>query len=170
MSCYGYEEDPNYTCISHNTIYKWKNYEIKREIATFKYIPFYHIINSRQSCDSGYTKCGKINDKDYLCLEKNSKYGCPINKIIVDDNEEPPSDNLKYITQKIGDKYIHFTNENVNKYIYTNLYVYSDYERNYSSSLGFLDNDTFEQFIYYNPYIYDGVFNIYSSGGKKTKR
>jgi hypothetical protein len=165
MSCIHYREnsDPNYKCITHNKIYKWKDYEIKKEMANFKYIPYYHIINSGQSCEPGYDKCGKINDRDYLCLEKNDDYGCPINKIVVNKEENQPSDNFNYKTQKIGDKYIHFTNDNVNGYIYTSLYVDSDYKRNSSSSLELLDSDEFKQFLSYNPYIYNGDFNRYSN-------
>ena len=166
-SSYSYynTKDPNYQCITHNIIYKWRNSEIKKDINNYKYIPLIHIIKKGQNCESGYKQCGRVNNKDYLCLDDEND--CPINKIVVDEESTPPKD-FNYQTKKIGDRYIHYTNENIDNFMYLDLYVDSDARKNNSQSLLVeIDRDDLANFIKYNPYIYNGEYNIHSKK-KKT--
>ena len=156
--------DKNYKCINHNIIYKWKNTYIKKEKTYYEFIPLEHIINKGKQCPEGYKQCGKLNSKDYLCLDED--YGCPINDIVVDGNSSPPS-GYNYKTKILGDKFIHFTNENINGFMYRDLYVYTDVKKNSSKFLELIDTDTFPNFYKDNPYIYDGDYNKYSNN-KKT--
>ena len=158
--------DPNNKCITHNIIDKWRNFQIKKDIINYEFIPITHIINKGQECPSGYSQCGKLNSKDYLCLDED--YGCPINKIIVDENSEPPID-FNYQTEKIGDKYIHFTKENKMGFMYLDLSVDSDARRNNTyKNIEVIDTDTLANLFKYNPYIYNGEYNIYSNSKKKV--
>lgn len=169
MNCQNYySSNVNYKCIDHNIIYKWRNYEVKQEVSKYKFTPLYHIIERGQSCKSGYKVCGKINDENDLCLREDEENGCPINKIVVDTSSSSPSD-FKYTTKKLGDKYIHFTNQNTKGYIYRSLIVDSDYSYYTSENYEQLDSDTFNNFFKYNPYIYDGEFNKYNSWSKQIK-
>ena len=166
MSCQNYySSNVNYKCIPHNTIYKWRNYEVKQELSKYKFTPLYHIIEKGESCKSGYKVCGKINDENELCLSEDDENGCPINKIVVDTSSSSPSD-YKYTTKKLGDKYIHFTNQNTNGYVYRSLIVDSDYSYYTSENYEKLDSDSFSNFFKYNPYIYDGKFNKYNTWHK----
>ena len=161
---YNNRHDPNNKCIIHNIIYKWRNSEIKKEISNIEFIPLKHIIKKGQNCESGYKQCGRVNNKDYLCLD--DEYECPINKIVIDENITPPTD-FNYKTKTIGDRYIHFTNENIEDFMYQDLYVDSDARKNQSQSLLVeIDRDALANLVIYNPYIYNGDYNRYSKNAK----
>ena len=164
MFCTYYYKIPEKICKNYNAIYKWRNYELKEDTRKFYFVPLYDIINLNGKFRKGYKLCGKTNEINYLLSEEDK---CPINKIILNNDKNPPTD-FKYETRQMGDDiFIHFSRENTKGYIYRGLYVTSDAEKKDATLLEKIDTDTFENFYKYNPYIYDGKFNKYLNYGQK---
>ena len=67
---------------------------------------------------TNYKKCGKVNTGNYVCLKPDDEYGCPINQIGKKDTNTPPSSTFNYKSFKIGGKYLFYTNENANGYLF----------------------------------------------------
>ena len=89
MKCINYNTAQK-ICKNYNVIYKWRNYELNEDTPKFYYVPLYDIINLNGKCRKGYKLCGKTNEINYLCLLEEDK--CPINKIILNNDKNPPTD------------------------------------------------------------------------------
>ena len=107
------------------------------------------VIWHEENCSLGYKKCGLVNSNDSLYLKLDENEACPINKILIDSNEE--YDN--YTSFKMGDKYIHYSNEEIDNYLFINFNITEDQlEAN-------LDIDSLDNLSKYNPKMWK-----YSSG------
>lgn len=131
---------------------------IKKTIKEFEIKMLEDIISGNDNCTEGYTKCGMLNKKDtYLCLKLTKDEECPINSIII-NNMSGILDNYKKF--KLGDKYIHFSNNATNNYILEN---FSFTGNEIANSL---DSIPIKKFISYNPNIkkYSNYSNVYLNG------
>ena len=90
-----------------------------------------------------------------------------LNKIEITDTNIPPSSTFNYKSYKIGDKYIFYTNENVNGYLIQNLnHIY--YQNNGPVEIpNRIDSDTFKNVLKYNPDTYSGKFSLKNITGYK---
>ena len=119
----------NSECSEFNRLKKWRNTEMYNYSKIFEFIPYTQFKTKDEICDNGYRRCGKINkNDDFLCLKEDySDFKCPINKIIILPNNKTPSDNFKYKKYKIGgSKNIFITNENINDYLISDLFINFD--------------------------------------------
>ena len=114
-----------------------------------------------------FKKCGKVNTGNFLCLKPDDTYGCPINKIVISETNTPPTSTFKYKSSKIGDKYVFYTNENVDGYLIQNLnHIY--YENKGPAEVpNKLDSDTFKNVLKYNPDTYSGKYSLKKLYGYK---
>ena len=75
-------------------------------------------------CSYGQKLCGKLDKNRYLCLKKEES--CPINDIVYNNKSEYIHKNIKYKTIKITEnEYMHYTNEEIDNFIITNLSIIS---------------------------------------------
>ena len=102
------------------------------------------VIWKEENCRTGYKKCGLVNSNDSLCLKLDENEDCPINKIIIDNNETYGN----YKSFKLGDKYIHFSNEEINNRFFKNFYIT---EEEIETTL---DQDSLTNLKKYNPNIW----------------
>lgn len=142
-----------------NKVNKWRDTGVYKKFKKYEYIPLQHII-STNDCPANYKKCGKVNIGNYLCLRTDDVYGCPINQIVITENNTTPKTTFKYKSYNIGDKKIFFTNENVEGYLIQDLY--HKYYQNYipSDLTNKIDSDSFINFLKYNPDTYSGQFEL----------
>jgi len=162
-----YSQNKEVTCKTYsNKINKWRNVGVAKIFRKFEYIPLQHIY-MLGFCPKNYKKCGKLNIWNFLCLKPDDEYGCPINQIEISDTNTPPSTNFNYKSYKIGDKYIFYTNENVNGYLIQNLnHIY--YENKGPAEVpNRIDSDTFKNILKYNPDTYSGKFSLKNITGYK---
>ena len=148
----GYENDT--VCHNYNEINFWRGQKMKltKENIFFKQIS--DVVTENETCKQGYKQCGYINkEKDKLCV--NDYQNCPINKVIIRDENMPPTD-FDYETRKIGDKYLFYTNQNINNFMYINIIV--DSGINSTNYTEIIDNQSLTDFFNENPYIYDGNY------------
>lgn len=79
-------------------------------------------IQSYEDCPSGQRRCGKLDKKRYYCVK--NEESCPINDIVYNNESEYFNKSIKYKTVKITEnEYLHYTNEDTNNFIITNLSV-----------------------------------------------
>ncbi len=72
-----------------------------------------------------YKKCGKLDVNRILCVKETEK--CPINDIVYNSQSNFTNNNITYNSLKINltnnNEYIHFTNEQTENFIITNLSI-----------------------------------------------
>ena len=113
-----------YGKINSVNIYKWRNTYMKKTMQEFEINLFTDIISENEKCPSGKTKCGKINDYfEYLCLKLDKNTKCPINRIYIDEDGTNPNQIESYKTYQFGDKYIHYSNEEIERNILMDLNI-----------------------------------------------
>ena len=145
-----YEESE---CREFNRIERWRDTEMFKDSEIIKYIPYTQIKAKNETCDKGYRRCGKVNEEeDFFCFKEDyPDFECPINKILILPNNDTPSDNFNYKKYKIGDKNIFFTNENIDDYLITDLFINFDTDKYDSKSyLQLIDEDSYLNFSKYN--------------------
>ena len=143
----------NSVCHDYNEIKYWRGEKINLTIKTFV-SQLKDIITENTTCNEGYKQCGYLNkEKDKLCLRDNET--CPINKIIIMDENITPTD-FDYYSRKIGNKYLFYTNQNINNSIYIN--IIADSGINSTNYTEVIDNQSLTDFLNENPYIYDGNY------------
>ncbi len=114
-------------------------------------------IKSYGYCPSGQKKCGMLDKKRYLCLK--NEESCPINDIVYNNESEYINQNIKYKTIKITEnEYMHYTNEDINNFIITNLSFISGSGKGYPC--GANDNTKFM--------VYSLIENNYNCQGYDT--
>jgi len=159
-----------YVCqIYSNKINKWRNVGVAKIFRKLEYTPLKHIITGGE-CPTNYKKCGKVNTGNFLCLLPDDEYGCPINKIVITDSSSPPADSFKYKSSKIGNKYIFYTNENVNGYLIQNInHIF--YEGIGPTEVpNKIDSDTFKNVLLYNPDTFSGKYTLKKISGYKEPK
>ena len=112
-------------------------------------------VENNNECDIGFKKCGILDTYNrIMCVEEYND--CPINKIIIDNNEISPSD-YNYKTLSLNNnKYLHYTNESINNSVIVNI----------SISSGIPCSDPNEINTKYPQYILDGNFFRYFCSNK----
>ena len=128
---------------------KWRNTSMKIKRKKFEIEILKDVIWKEDNCRLGYKKCGLVNSNDSLCLKLGENEACPINKIFIDNNET--FGNCK--TFKLGEKYIHFSNEEIDDYFFMRFNIT---DRSLKTTL---DKDSFENLHKYNP----DVWNYYGT-------
>ena len=147
-----------------NKINKWRNTGVAKIFRKFEYTPLQHIITGG-TCPTNYKKCGKVNTGNFLCLRPDDVYNCPINQIVIKDTNSPPASSLKYQSSKIGDKYVFYTNENVDGYLIQNLGLKYYSSKGPAEVLNKIDSDTFKNVLKYNPDIFSGKYSLKNLNG-----
>ena len=81
-------------------------------------------VENNKECDIGFKKCGILDSNNrIMCIEENNN--CPINKIIINNNEKSPTD-FNYVTLSLNNnKFLHYTNESINSNIIVNFSISS---------------------------------------------
>jgi hypothetical protein len=81
-------------------------------------------VENNNECDIGFKKCGFLDSNNrIMCIEENNN--CPINKIIINNNEKSPTD-FNYVTLSLNNnKFLHYTNESINSNIIVNFSISS---------------------------------------------
>ena len=105
-----------------NNLYIWKGNEFCIKTFHLSYLDLLnHIIDKDNKCKIGFKNCGFIDTlQNKLCLKEN--LNCPINNIEFSNSKIPSNDKLKYNTLILkNNKYLHFTNEDINNNIITSL-------------------------------------------------
>lgn len=161
MYCETYSwSDSQKVCQTYsNKINKWRNIGVAKIFRKLEYTPLKHIITGGE-CPTNYKKCGKVNTGNYLCLLPDDEYGCPINKIVITDSSSPPADSFKYKSSKIGNKYIFYTNENVNGYLIQNINHIFYEGKGPVEVPNKIDSDTFKNVLLYNPDTFSGKYTL----------
>ena len=138
-------------------MYKWdgNSFCVKRNI---EYNYEYYLRNSVEydsECEIGFKKCGILDTNNRkLCVEENND--CPINKMIIDNNELSPND-YKYNTLELkNNKFLHYTNEAIDNQIIVNFTI--------SAGIPCLDPNEIN--TEYPQYILDKNFKKYSCSHK----
>ena len=147
-------------CATYNKIYNWKGYQSKFEYTNYSFLTLNDTVPYNEECHTGYKQCGVLNNKrDKFCVK--TYYDCPINKIVIKDSQSPPTD-FNYTEKKIGNKYIYYTKESINNFVYMGFFAESDGYNNYEKYAPYsevVDTDTFYNFIQNNPFLYDGQYS-----------
>ena len=129
---------------SRDPISKWRNTSMKFQKKAFKIEILKDIIWREENCAFGYKKCGLVNSNDSLCLKLGENEACPINHILIDSSEEYNN----YKSFKLGDKYIHYSNEEIDNYLLEKFNITDELLDTT------LDEDTFHNLCEYNPEIW----------------
>ena len=144
----------NAVCNVYNEIVYWKGLKMKLTKVSYYFAQLNDTVLYNESCREGFKQCGYINkNKDKLCLTDNED--CPINKVVVKDENITPTD-FNYSVSQMGDKYFFYTNENIDNYLYQTLIA--DTEINPTNFTEVIDTQPIKDFINENPYIYDGNY------------
>ena len=100
-------------------------------------------ISANETCGKGLKQCGKLDVNRFLCFKEEDN--CPINDIIYNNNSKYINNNIKYHSIEINkNEYLHYTNEQINNFIITNLTVIGQNGEGYPC--GSNDNDIFKYF------------------------
>ena len=168
FDCYTtYWPSKEITCKTYsNKINKWRNVGVAKIFRKFEYTPLKHIITGGD-CPTNYKKCGKVNTGNFLCLRPDDEYGCPINKIVITDTNSPPTSTFKYKSSKIGDKYVFYTNENVDGYLIQDLNHIFYENKGPVEMPNKIDSDTFKNVLKYNPDTFSGKYSLKKISGYK---
>ena len=84
-------------------------------------------IDINEECKKGTKKCGKLDVNRILCVKETEN--CPINDIIYNTQQNYISNNINYTSIKLNSEkkdeyeYIHYTNEQIDNFIITNLTI-----------------------------------------------
>ena len=75
-----------------------------------------------EECQKGLKICGRLDMKRILCVK--NEEDCPVNDIVYNDQSQYINNNITYNTIKINEiEFLHYTNEEINNFIITNLTV-----------------------------------------------
>ena len=105
-----------------NNIHIWDGNEFCIKTNNKSYIELLnHTVNKNEECKKGFKNCGFIDTLNHkFCI--NEKKNCPINNIEISKSNIPPNDGFKYKTIPLkNNKYLYFTNENINNNIISSL-------------------------------------------------
>ena len=105
-----------------NNIHIWDGNEFCIKTNNKSYIELLnHTVNKNEECKRGFKNCGFIDTLNHkFCI--NEKKNCPINNIEISKSNVPPNDGFKYKTIPLkNNKYLYFTNENINNNIISSL-------------------------------------------------
>lgn len=76
-------------------------------------------VKKGEQCPTNYKQCGILDTLDnIMCIKEDLE--CPINMLIMDDNQEPPNeykDKYTFTNVKLNTTYLHYTNEAIDNYI-----------------------------------------------------
>ena len=116
---------PNY---DSQKLYFWEGGRFCSKIYNSEINGYFHFLNNSvskdENCQTGYKKCGKLDEMDnYLCIPNDED--CPINDIIITNeiNQELEEENYSYINiSRSSKKYFYYT-KNSNKSVITKLKV-----------------------------------------------
>ena len=127
-----------------NKFYINNNKEIKYESLLRNSVDF------NEECKFGFKKCGILDTNNrIMCTEKYND--CPINKIIINKESNPPNDH-SYVTLNLNNgKYLHYTNEDISNNIIVNI----------SLSLGYPCINPYELNTKIPQYKYDNNYKRY---------
>ena len=155
----------NTVCYNYNEINLWKGIGMRVRKINYYFSQLKDTVPYNESCREGFKQCGYLNrEKDKLCVTLYES--CPINKIILKDDNIPPTD-FNYTMRQMGDKYLFYTNENINNTLYQSIYAeteigpsYIDVQtgintKNYTEVL---DTQPITDFLNENSHIYDGKY------------
>ena len=84
-------------------------------------------IDINEQCKNGTKKCGKLDINRILCVKETEN--CPINDIVYNNQQFYISNNINYTSIKLNSEkkeeyeYIHYTNEQIDNFIITNLTI-----------------------------------------------
>ena len=147
-------------CATYNKIDNWKGYQSKFVYTNYTFLLLNDTVTYNEECHTGYKQCGILNkEHDKFCVRTYEE--CPINKIVVKDSQNPPTD-FKYTEVKLGNKYIYYTNENVDNFLYTFFFSDSDinnYYEEYYENADLIDTDTIYNFLQNNPFLYNAQYS-----------
>ena len=105
-----------------NNIHIWDGNEFCIKTNNKSYIELLnYTVNKNEECKEGFKNCGFIDTLNHkFCI--NEKKNCPINNIEISKSNVPPNDGFKYKTIPLkNNKYLYFTNENINNNIISSL-------------------------------------------------
>ena len=102
-----YSWDSNIFCVNYNE----NNYEYYLKLS----------VGEGEKCPNGFKQCGILDTlKNIMCI--NESLPCPINKILINNESTYSEDDINFNTIELNDnKYLHYTNENYNGNILSNL-------------------------------------------------
>lgn len=87
-------------------------------------------VGLNEICQKGLKICGKLDKNRILCVK--IEEDCPINDIVYNNQSKYINNSITYSTIKINEEeFLHYTNEQINNFIITNLTVIGKYERGY---------------------------------------
>ena len=146
--------DTNTVCYDYNEIKYWRGQNMKLTTDNFYFNQLRDTVSFNEECKEGFKQCGYLNkEKDKLCISASEI--CPINKIIIKDDNITPTD-FEYETRQFGEKYLFFTNQNINHSIYIN--IIADSGINSTNYTDIIDNQSITNFLSENPHIYNGYY------------
>ena len=146
-------------CHYYNEIAFWRGQKMNLTRDLFYFSVFDDTVLFNESCKEGFKQCGYLNqENDKLCIDEAEN--CPINKVIIKDDNTTPTD-FEYECRQIGDKYLFFTNQNINHSLYIN--IIADSEINSTNYTEIIDSQPLKDFLTENPYIYDGNYTSKSA-------
>ena len=136
-----------YGIINQDIIYTWRGTKVKKTTQTFEIEVLKDIVAADENCREGYKKCGITNEEEeeYLCLNLDENAECPINKILVKNDNSTITEGFNVLP--FGDKYMYFSTKRPNSYIF------DDFTVTLSNSEETLDSDSMENVKKYNPLI-----------------
>ena len=105
-----------------NNIHIWDGNEFCIKTNNKSYVELLnYTVNKNEECKEGFKNCGFIDTLYHkFCIIEKEK--CPINNIEISKSNSPPNNGFKYKTLTLkNDKYLHFTNENINSNIISSL-------------------------------------------------
>ena len=104
---------------------------------------FQSSVGFNENCRKGFKICGKLDINRFLCIKEEDN--CPINDIIYNNCSNYINNSIIYHTIEINEnEYIHYTNEQINNYIITNLTVIGQNGEGYPC--GSNDNEKYKYF------------------------
>ena len=105
-----------------NNIHIWDGNEFCIKTNNKSYVELLnYTVNKNEECKEGFKNCGFIDTlyHKFCIIEKEN---CPINNIEISKSNVPPNDGFKYKTIPLkNNKYLYFTNENINNNIISSL-------------------------------------------------
>ena len=157
--------EESFVCHVYNQINFWRGQRMKITKKNFTFLQINDTVLSNETCREGYKQCGYLNKyKNKLCI--NVTENCPINKVIIKNDNITPTD-FNYTMRQLGDKFLFYTHENTNNFMYIN--IIADSKINSTNCIDvIIDNQSLSDFLSENPYIYDGKYTS-KSGEELTK-
>ena len=107
--------------IDNRDLYKWDGVTFCVNYNDYNYEYYLNSsVGEGENCPSGFKKCGILDTlKNVMCIKEN--LNCPINKILINNDNTYSENNINFNTINLNDnKYLHYTNENYNGNILSN--------------------------------------------------